>query len=516
MKALPCVSSSTFAGAWLVAAASLLPAASAADAPPAAGRRSALAVTYAEGSSTRVDMVGSAARPGSRGEARVTRQQGRTRVRLHMDALPHPQALGSFYTTYLLWAVAPEGQAANLAELPHSKRFDVVVTTSFQTFGLIVTAEPHSAVSLPSPLILAENAARDDTVGRFHSGTVAYGGAVGALYEANGGGARDYATPLPVLGARHAVALARDAGAATYDAGQLERAQAKLEALERAWPHSRKLPKDLDGLARDVMRLAEHARAVAEHGREQDRLAAERRAAGVRVAQAQTEAERARDQAQQAQARAALEQERADAARQEAAREQQRAAEARDQAERARAGEEQARLAREQALGQAEAARREAERVRLEKEALQQRLLASLSEILETRREARGLIVSLSDVLFDFGRTSLTPGAREKLSRLAGILTAYPSQFRLEFEGHTDAIGTAEHNLSLSVGRAESVRGYLLQAGVPPECVGRAVGFGADRPVASNDSPSGRQMNRRVEIVVNEVPARSARAERGQ
>ena len=113
----------------------------AASAPPLVARHTTLAITYGESGSTHIDLVGSVTRPGVIGDAEVSRKQGRTRVKVHMKELPHPQSLGSFYTTYLLWAVAPEGQAASLAELPHGKDFDTEVTTSFQTFGLIVTAE---------------------------------------------------------------------------------------------------------------------------------------------------------------------------------------------------------------------------------------------------------------------------------------------------------------------------------------------------------------------------------------
>src|SRR5262245_26893969 len=169
-------------------------------------RRSTLAITYGEGHSTNVAMVGSStAGVFITGDANVKRKQGRTHVKLHMESLPHPQALGSFYTTYVLWAVAPEGQAESLAELPHSKSVGIDVTTSFQAFGLIVTAEPHSAVRLPSPLVVAENAAREDTEGVLRTGRMEYGGAVGELYAAVGPDdvpLRDFVTPLPVLGAR--------------------------------------------------------------------------------------------------------------------------------------------------------------------------------------------------------------------------------------------------------------------------------------------------------------------------
>jgi hypothetical protein len=210
-------------------------------------KRSTLAITYREGSSTHVDMRGAGTRANVEGKVDVSRKNGRTRVKLHLDSLPHPQSLGSFYTTYLLWAVAPEGQAANLAELPHSKSISVDATTSFQTFGLIVTAEPHSAVALPSPLILAENAGRKDTVGNFQTGNLDYRGAVGTLYSSSSGGRKDFNTPLLVLGARRAVEMAQDAGAEEYARSELDQSERSLETLERAWPRSRRLRRVEDG-----------------------------------------------------------------------------------------------------------------------------------------------------------------------------------------------------------------------------------------------------------------------------
>ena len=144
------------------------------------------------------------------------------------------------------------------------------------------------------------------------------------------------------------------------------------------------------------------------------------------------------------------------------------------------------------------------ERAVQERDTAQQRLFISLSEILETRREARGLIVNLSDVLFDFNQSTLKPGAKEKLAKLAGILLAYPGAYRIEIEGHTDAVGSDEYNLKLSEARASSVRDYITQAGIASDRVTAARGLGKSRPVATNDTPEGRQMNRRVEIVIED------------
>ena len=124
--------------------------------------------------------------------------------------------------------------------------------------------------------------------------------------------------------------------------------------------------------------------------------------------------------------------------------------------------------------------------------------------ILETRETARGLIVNISDVLFDFNKYTLKPGAREKMAKVSGILLAYPG-LKIRVEGHTDSIGSEEYNQRLSEQRADSVRDYLVAQGVSNGSV-TAAGFGKTRPVDSNDTNEGRQQNRRVELVVSGEP----------
>jgi len=129
-------------------------------------KRATLAIKYPERDGTSVDMVGTAIQPRVRGKAEVKRQDGRTRIKLELENIENPQNLGAYYTTYVLWAVAPEGQADNLGELPlQGKESKIEVTTPNQTFGLILTAEPHGMVKLPSPAIVAENILRDNTKG---------------------------------------------------------------------------------------------------------------------------------------------------------------------------------------------------------------------------------------------------------------------------------------------------------------------------------------------------------------
>jgi len=490
----------------------------------ATAARSTLALTYREGQGSTVEIQGRGALAGRLGQADVKRTEGRSRVKLKMAALPNPQSLGAMYTTYVLWAVAPEGRAENLAELPHSKDFDVDATTSFASFGLIVTAEPYAGVTFPGPRLVGENVPGPDTEGRIQTGRVEY--EPGLERSLDQPLAADFSTPLLLLGARRAVQMAEAAGAADYASAELRDAQVKLAALEQMQGGKKKLSKDNESLARDVIRLAEEARTSASRGAQAAALDSERRAARRAVSAAQGEADRAQGDAERAQREA-------EQARQATLDEQQRSAQAQrdalaaaearrqaqeqaDQAQReAASSAQQAAVAQQQAAqaqdqiaraqGEAERARLEAQQAQQDKAALQERLYRSLSAILETRREARGLIVSLSDVLFDFDQATLKPGAREKLSRLAGILLAYPGHFTIEVEGHTDSVGTHEYNQRLSTGRAESVRNYLSQAGLSSALFARVAGFGETRPVAGNETAAGRQMNRRVEIVISDL-----------
>jgi outer membrane protein OmpA-like peptidoglycan-associated protein len=136
-----------------------------------------------------------------------------------------------------------------------------------------------------------------------------------------------------------------------------------------------------------------------------------------------------------------------------------------------------------------------------DKATMRTRLETQLNTILQTRDSARGLIVSMSDVLFDTGKYTLMPGAREKLAKVAGILVAYPS-LNIAVGGYTDNVGSGQSNQKLSEQRASSVRDYLVKDGVAGNSV-TAMGYGDSQPVASNNSAAGRQANRRVELVVS-------------
>jgi len=153
------------------------------------------------------------------------------------------------------------------------------------------------------------------------------------------------------------------------------------------------------------------------------------------------------------------------------------------------------------AQADADQSRLAAQKAETDKVAMRTQLSLQLNAILQTRDSARGLIVSMSDVLFDTGKYSLKPGAREKLAKVAGILLAYPG-LDIAVGGYTDNVGGDAMNQTLSENRAGSVRDYLVQEGVSTNSV-TSRGFGNTLPVASNDNSAGRQQNRRVELLVS-------------
>jgi len=242
--------------------------------------------------------------------------------------------------------------------------------------------------------------------------------------------------------------------------------------------------------------------------REEERLTQERQAAADREAQAKAQAEaseKARLEAQLAAERAAREKAEAEAAR-AAALVQQQAAQA--EAEKARTAAAQALEQQQAAQADAERAHKQAEdseRARVQAEAeksdLRKRLLDQLNSVLQTHDTARGLIVNMSDVLFDTGKYTLRAETREKLAKISGIMLAHPG-LNLEVDGYTDNVGSTEYNQLLSEQRAATVQEFLVQQGLPKSSV-TSRGFGKTQPVAPNDTPEGRAKNRRVELVVS-------------
>ena len=445
--------------------------------------------------------AGTPLQPSAEGSAKVRTKRGTMEVEAEFGNLQNPKTFGGEYLTYVLWAISPEGRASNLGEVlvGGNERSKLTATTDLQAFALIVTAEPYFAVRQPSDVVILENVIGDRTKGTSEAVEAKY-----ELMERGGYLPTGYKfdpvvlsarLPLEFYEARNALRIAESEGAAKYAGESYQHAVQLMKTTDDFAIHEDLDKKSLIASARQAVQTAEDAREIAVKRIDQDRLAAERQASKDAQASSQAQADSATQLKDQAQADAAKSQ--SDAASAQAAAARAKADMATNQAASAtaiaaaQADADRARLNAQQTASQADT----------DKAAMRAQLSAQLNLILATRDSARGLIVSMSDVLFDTGKYTLKPGAREKLAKVAGILISYPS-LNIEVGGYTDNVGGDDMNQTLSENRAGSVREFLVGQGVSTNSVS-AKGFGNTLPVATNDNSAGRQENRRVELVVS-------------
>ena len=523
--------------------------------------RTTKAINYNHRSgATKIGFRGTALMPEARGEAKMESKQGVIKMDVDMEKLGPATQFGPEYLTYVMWAITPEGRATNVGEVlvNHGGKTKLDATTELQSFGLIVTAEPYFAVTQPSDVVVMENFVRNDTTGTIEEVDAKYELLQRGQYVLNVKPAEitarrlDPKVPLELYEARNAVQIARWTGAEHYAGDTFLKATQGLENAE-GYLKGKAGKKPIGTVARESVQMAEDARIITVKKIEEEQLATERRvgaeresrAEGERAA-AQSETDRVTREANRARITALADAEHAKseheaqtaAAKNEADRlrheNEMRSAAAQSEADRlkadndtrlaaaqteadrlkvendarlAAAGAEAARLKEEndaqRASAQADRDRsaKEKAQAEAEKTELRSQLLAQFNAILQTRDTARGLIVNVPDVLFDTAKFSLRPAAREKLARVGGIISGHPG-LRLEVEGHTDSVGGDDYNQRLSEHRGEAVRNYLTQQGMQGSSV-TTKGFGKTQPVASNDTASGRQQNRRVELVIS-------------
>jgi outer membrane protein OmpA-like peptidoglycan-associated protein len=397
-------------------------------------------------SSTRIEFQGTTLLPEATGVAKVKTKEGISTIKAKFANLPEASTFGEACLTYVLWAVSPEGQTANLGELQVKKgKSKIKVTEQMPAFGLMITAEPYFAVTRPSDAVVLKNAIGKETKGKVELVEAKLELMPQKQYVMNLASAPppagDPDAAMPMLQARQAVRIALGAGAASYAKDALGKAENYLQQSEAREGGE----KNWTMTARSATQSAEEARLMAVRGHQ-----AELDAVAAKVAQA-----------------------RLDEAKEEAAR---------------------AALAKEDAVKEAQATEQE-------NEGLRTQLMAQLSGILETKETARGLIVSMSGVLFKTGQATLAPAAREKLAKVAGILATHKG-LRIEADGFTDSTGPAPFNERLSESRAQAARDFLVSQGVAADAI-VSRGFGSDHPIAGNDTEAGRMENRRVELVVS-------------
>jgi outer membrane protein OmpA-like peptidoglycan-associated protein len=514
--------------------------------------------------STMIGFRGTLLMPDAKGEAKVESKQGVIKIDANMSKMTPATQYGPEYLTYVMWAVTPEGRATNIGEvLLSGGNSKLSATSELQSFGLIITAEPYFAVTQPSDVVVMENFVKQGTTGTIEEMDAKFELLKRGQYTLNANpkdlstGFFDPKVPIELQEARNALRIARWAGAEQYAADTFHKAEIGLYNAE-GYLEGKGGKKNIGTVAREAVQMAEDARIITVKKLEEAALASERASSAAREAKSQEEAAaeaRRRTQAEVDQRMEAERRARAEAERTTAqldatrARSEVDAARAAAQADAAMAAQERARLdasrlaavqelerakaeanaaqaaakidmeraakersqleeARELAKADAEKAKMaaaESDRLKnqaeKEKEELRSQLLTQFNLILETRDSARGLIVNMSDVLFDTAQYTLRPGAREKLAKVSGIILGHPG-LKLEVEGHTDSIGGDEYNQKLSEQRSQAVLDYLVKQGIASASV-TSKGFGKTRPVTTNETAAGRQQNRRVELVVS-------------
>jgi outer membrane protein OmpA-like peptidoglycan-associated protein len=440
------------------------------------------AVNYLHRSgATTIGFKGTPLLPMAKGEAKVESGRGGITINARFEGLTPANGFGKEYLTYVLWAISPDGRPNNLGEvLPAGTKNNITVTTALQSFGMIVTAEPYFSVSVPSDVVVLQNVIQNDkTAGVMEKVNAHYSLLPRGTYAQTEGAqtvanpiTRDEKAPLELYQAYNAMRIAKESGADKYAPEIMSEASQDLNNAAGIQGNKKGDRKMEITFARQAVQRAEDARIVTLR-----KQAAERQLnAELAKRDAQAQAQQSQLQAQQAQL---------DAARAQAAKAQADADRARAEAVAAAAN------------AQAAAATKSA----ADANAVREKLRAQLNSVMATSETARGLIVNMSDVLFDTGKYTLKPGTQVSLAKVSGILQAYPG-LKLQVEGYTDTVGSADFNQKLSENRADAVRDFLVSQGVQMNNIA-ATGYGQSNPVADNGTAAGRALNRRVQLVVS-------------
>ena len=460
------------------------------------------AVNYLHRSgTTHIGFQGTEMLPEGKGQADVKSERGLITVHAEFKGLRPANSFGKDFLTYVLWAISPDGRPVNLGEvLPAGTKNNIDVTVPLQSFGMIVTAEPYYAVSTPSDVVVMKNVL-DNTLGvqekvQAHATLMPRG-----VYseETNGQNTnahpitRNEKSPLELYEAYNAVRIASQAGAEKYSPQILSAAQLALTNASQMDSNKNRNEKMEITFAREAVEKAEDARI--------DTL---RKEAAERQRNAEIAKQNAQDQAAASQAAAARSQAEAQASAAQSERDRLAAENAKLQAQQAQMAQANADLLAAQAKAKENDANQRAAAANARAasaEAMREKLRAQLNEVLQTTETPRGLVVNLSDVLFDTGKYSLKPNTQVALARIAGIFQSYPG-LKIQVEGYTDSVGSDELNQKLSENRASTTKDFLIKQGVSIDNIS-AAGYGKADPVADNSNAAGRAQNRRVNLVVS-------------
>jgi outer membrane protein OmpA-like peptidoglycan-associated protein len=482
-------------------------------------RRNTVAITYPLDQTIEVPFHGTTRLPRLKGSAKVRRQSRRgTRVELNIDNLPRAYELGGVYTTYVLWAISPDGHVDNLGEIKRSGsgliNSKIDVTTPLQTFALIVTAEPHFLVHSPSRMVVMENTApvliRDAQV---ETSRIQYIGNASDYFRDSNvpqiaeSDFRDI--PVALLGARQAVNLARYAGAERDAPNELRAAQADLQQAESAL-RMRQPEREIDILARQAISSGAKAEdmALVRRASRERREEIERRDLAVRKAEETTDT--ANQEISRLKAELDTERHARELAERDAvnATEQLRdarteVARLRDEIQTVRADSEDAkvRLARIEGEKQAEDARRATEKHVADQRATTETLKQALARFGTVRDGARGMTLVLSESIWANPRSAnLVAAAAAKLDQIGALLANNPD-YQISIESFTDNRGDEGALQQLTQDRARVLSERFAAAGTDVTRI-QASGLGGANPVAPNTTVASRAKNRRTEITL--------------
>jgi outer membrane protein OmpA-like peptidoglycan-associated protein len=418
-------------------------------------QRSLDAVNYLNRSgATHVGFTGTDLMPSAKGDAKVNAVTGKTEISARFEGLTSANGFGPEYLTYVLWAISADGRPQNLGELELAgNKASLDVTTSFQTFGMIVTAEPYFAVSTPSDVIVLKNVFTDNTTGVLQQVNVHYQLLPRGLYADTAGSKseshpitdREH-TPLALFEAYNAERIAQVVGAEQYTPDIMKEVATDIQNAQDIQSSKHRDVKMEFTYARGAVEHAEDARIVTLRKEAEQR---QQEAQQAKVA-AQQQAQQSQEQAEQSQLQAAQAQAQANAAA---------TAQAQAEAAKAKADADAA-----NARAQAAEANQRAANSEASAQALRESLLKQLNTVLQTTETARGLVINLSDVLFDTGKYTLKPNTQVSLAKVATILELYPG-LKVQVEGYTDSVGAPALNQKLSENRADAVKNFLVQNG---------------------------------------------------
>jgi outer membrane protein OmpA-like peptidoglycan-associated protein len=485
--------------------------------------RQTVAITYPLDQTVKVNFQGTTRFPRMKGEAKVTRQGRRgTRVELSIENMPRAYELGGIYTTYILWAITPEGRVDNLGEIKRSGSIivnsKIDVTTPLQTFALIVTAEPHFLMRGPSRMVLLENLPPRNPAGaEVEIVTVQYLGNASDYFTSRSVpqiAESDYLkTPVSLLGARQSLNLARYVGAEREAPDEYNKAVDLLNQAEQAW-RMKQPEADVDVIARNATSAGAKAEEVAEARKaakaRRDEIA--RRDAAVR--QAENNAEELRKEIDELKRELQSEIRSRELSERDASNFSQQNKDLRvenerlrDELQRARAEAEEAKLklARIEGERKVEIAQKEAEQKAQQKAAeirsqavLLKQSLATYGTITENEH---GFVLTLAENIWTAPRvSSFTSAAMSKLDSLGALLANNPD-YNIEINSHTDGVGDANSLNILTQERAQAIADRFIALGVDSAKI-KATGLGSSYPLVSNSKAATRVKNRRTEIVL--------------